>query len=113
LVLYPRPSVTREAALDLLEREGSAHSTAATSTSLAGLRAAVLGGLGIMPFASSLLPEGTVIIDEPRLSTLLEVSFTVVTSYPSTLAAAAVASALQRHSPDLRTRRPAGTAGRD
>ena len=113
LVLYPRPSVTREAALDLLEREGSAHSTAATSTSLAGLRAAVLGGLGIMPFARSLLPEGTVIIDEPRLPTLPEVTFAVVTRNPATRAAAAVASALQRHSSDLRTRRPAGAAGRD
>src|SRR5699024_12608793 len=90
LVLYPRPSVTREAALDLLEREGSAHSTAATSTRLAGLRAAVLGGLGIMPFASSLLPEGTVIIDEPRLPTLPEVTFAVGTSNPATRAGAAI-----------------------
>src|SRR5699024_5442288 len=66
-----------------------------------------------MPFARSLLPEGTVIIDEPRLPTLPEVTFAVVTRNPATRAAAAVASALQRHSPDLRTRRPAGAAGRD
>src|SRR5699024_934998 len=65
------------------------------------------------PFAKSLLPEGTVIIDEPRLPTLPEVTFAVVTRNPATRAAAAVASALQRHSPDLRTRRPAGAAGRD
>src|SRR5699024_12705690 len=61
---------------------------------------------------TTLFRSGTVIIDEPRLPTLPEVTFAVVTRNPATRAAAAVASALQRHSPDLRTRRPAGAAGR-
>ncbi|WP_209371593.1 LysR family transcriptional regulator [Brevibacterium renqingii] len=110
LVLYPRPSVTREIALDVLERHGHRFATAATSTSLAGLRAAVLGGLGIMPFAKSLIPEGAVVMDEPRLPGLPDLTFVVVTRNPSTRAAAAVASVLQRHSPELRTRRPEGAA---
>lgn len=103
LVLYPRPSVTREAALDALEQHDCVYWTAATSTSLAGLRAAVLGGLGIMPFAASLIPEGLSVISDSRLPELPELTFAVVTSDPSTRAAAALASALHHHSQDLRS----------
>ena len=102
LVLYPRPSLTREVAIDALERHGCEYATAATSTSLAGLRAAVLGGLGLMPFAKSLIPEGMIAHSNARLPALPELTFAVVTRNPSTRAAAAVASALHSHSRELR-----------
>lgn len=60
LVLYPRPSLTRDAALDALTSTGRAHRTVSTSGSLSGLRAAALAGLGVMPFAGSLTPDGLV-----------------------------------------------------
>ena len=63
LVLYPRPSLTRDAALDALVAAGRAHRTVASSGSLSGLRAAALGGLGLLPFAGSLIPDGLVELD--------------------------------------------------
>lgn len=58
LILYPRPSLTREIALESLARAGRSHRTAATSGSLSGLQVAALGGLGVLPFAASLIPTG-------------------------------------------------------
>lgn len=58
LVLYPPPSVTRLLCLDALERAGRSWRVACTSTSLSGLRAAAMAGLGVMAHSGSLVPPG-------------------------------------------------------
>ncbi|MDH6125013.1 LysR substrate-binding domain-containing protein [Kitasatospora sp. GP82] len=58
LIVYPPPSITRARALDVLERAGQPWRIACTSTSLSGVRAAALAGLGVMAHASSLIPPG-------------------------------------------------------
>jgi len=58
LILYPAPSVTRDVALETLERNGRAWRIVCVSTSLSGLRAAALAGLGVMLHARGLRPEG-------------------------------------------------------
>ncbi|MGB6247449.1 LysR substrate-binding domain-containing protein [Gordonia sp. (in: high G+C Gram-positive bacteria)] len=78
LVLYPRPSLTRDAALDALTSMGRAHRTVATSGSLSGLRAAALGGLGILPFAASLIPDGLAELDTD-LPALPPITFVLMT----------------------------------
>ncbi|ALG83408.1 LysR family transcriptional regulator [Gordonia phthalatica] len=78
LVLYPRPSLTRDAALDALVAAGRAHRTVASSGSLSGLRAAALGGLGLMPFAGSLIPDGLVELDTD-LPQLPPITFVLMT----------------------------------
>ncbi|WP_347955528.1 LysR family transcriptional regulator [Gordonia aichiensis] len=78
LVLYPRPSLTRDAALDALTSVGRAHRTVATSGSLSGLRAAALGGLGILPFAASLIPDGLAELDTD-LPALPPITFVLMT----------------------------------
>jgi len=95
LVLYPRPSLTREAALDALTAAGRAHRTVATSGSLSGLRAAALGGLGVMPFAGSLIPDGLVElpVDLPPLPLITFVLMTRRSHVPA--ATAALIEALQ------------------
>lgn len=58
LVTYPPPSLTREAALDVLRRSGRGARVACTTDSLNGLRAAALAGLGVVLHAESLPPPG-------------------------------------------------------
>ena len=58
LVTYPPPSISRAFAIAALEKSGRAWRTACTSSSLSGLRAAVIAGFGIMPHAERLLPPG-------------------------------------------------------
>ncbi len=78
LVLYPPPSLTRGVALDALERHGRAWRAVCTSSSLSGLRAATLAGLGVMLHARSLMPEGLVEARVlPRLPDAGEVEFVV------------------------------------
>ncbi|WP_031470800.1 LysR family transcriptional regulator [Sciscionella sediminilitoris] len=60
LVQYPKPSVTRQLALEALEREGMSWRSVCRTSSLIGLRAAALAGLGVMLHASSLIPDGLV-----------------------------------------------------
>jgi DNA-binding transcriptional LysR family regulator len=60
LILYPAPSVTRDIALETLERHGRPWRIVCVSTSLSGLRAAALAGLGIMLHARGLMPAGLV-----------------------------------------------------
>jgi DNA-binding transcriptional LysR family regulator len=60
LILYPAPSVTRDIALETLERHARPWRIVCVSTSLSGLRAAALAGLGIMLHARGLMPEGLV-----------------------------------------------------
>ncbi|HJC60659.1 MAG TPA: LysR family transcriptional regulator [Candidatus Dietzia intestinigallinarum] len=103
LVLYPRPSVTRDAAIGALESHGVAYRTAATSTSLAGLRAAALSGIGVMPFAESLIPGGLSIVDDPDLPPMPGVVFALATRRTPTRATRNLAQALRDHRADFTT----------
>jgi DNA-binding transcriptional LysR family regulator len=70
LIVYPPPSLTRDRAVHALEQVGRDFHTVCTSGSLSGLRAAALAGLGVMPFARSLIPAGLTEVrhrDLPRL----------------------------------------------
>ena len=58
LVAYPPPSATLSSVSDSLRRAGQAWDVTCTSSSLNGLRMAVLSGLGIAAFARGLLPPG-------------------------------------------------------
>ncbi|HVW45388.1 MAG TPA: LysR family transcriptional regulator [Amycolatopsis sp.] len=64
LIAYPPPSITRERALESLQRNGKQWRIACTSGSLNGLRAAALAGLGVVVFARSLVPPG--LVELPR-----------------------------------------------
>jgi DNA-binding transcriptional LysR family regulator len=56
LVAYPPPNTTLDRACDALRRAGLAWEVTCTSTSLNGLRMAVLSGLGVAAFARGLVP---------------------------------------------------------
>ncbi|QCQ93011.1 LysR family transcriptional regulator [Rhodococcus sp. SGAir0479] len=56
LVVYPPPSITRACALDTLEAARLPSRVTCLANSRAGLRAAVLAGLGMIVHANSLLP---------------------------------------------------------
>ncbi|MYR34165.1 LysR family transcriptional regulator [Nocardiopsis alba] len=102
LVLYPRPSLTRDAALDALMSVGRAHRVVCTSGSLSGLRAAALAGLGVMPFARSLTPDGLVDRDH-GLPVLPETTFVLMTRGTSlSPAVRALVDALQDDHRELR-----------
>ncbi|MEV6899912.1 LysR substrate-binding domain-containing protein [Amycolatopsis sp. NPDC051372] len=58
LVQYPMPSVTRQLAVEALERAGLEWRAACLTSSLTGLRAAAAAGLGITVHARSLVPDG-------------------------------------------------------
>ncbi len=58
LVLYPPPSVTRALALDALRHEGWDWKIVCTASSISGLRAATLAGLGFTPHSRRLIPPG-------------------------------------------------------
>ncbi len=79
LILYSPPSITRDILLAALERSGRSWRIACTSSSLSGLRAAVIAGLGITTFPSALIPEGFVELpsghDLPDLGTVETVLF--------------------------------------
>ncbi|WP_020660752.1 LysR substrate-binding domain-containing protein [Amycolatopsis benzoatilytica] len=56
LVQYPMPSVTRQLAVEALERAGLEWRAACLTSSLTGLRAAAAAGLGITVHARNLVP---------------------------------------------------------
>jgi DNA-binding transcriptional LysR family regulator len=62
LVVFTRPSVTRAAALEALDRVGVAWRISCTSGSLSGLRAAALAGLGVIVQPRSMVPAGLTIL---------------------------------------------------
>jgi len=78
LIVYPPPSVTRDRAVQMLERADRGYRTVCTSGSLSGLRAAALAGLGVMPFSRSLIPAGLVEIDDPALPRLGATDFVLI-----------------------------------
>jgi DNA-binding transcriptional LysR family regulator len=107
LILYNAPSITRSVALETLERHGLTWRIACTSSSLSGLRAATLAGLGVTVHARGLIPDGLVELKTSyRLPELADVEFVVMAAKTGQRGpAAALAQAilangdrLQRHS---------------
>ena len=58
LILYPPPSISRAIALEALERAGRSWRIVCTSSSLSGLNAAALAGLGVTVQAHGFAPAG-------------------------------------------------------
>ncbi|EME15597.1 LysR family transcriptional regulator [Rhodococcus triatomae] len=78
LVTYPPPSLTREAALDVLRRSGRGARVTCTTDSLNGLRAAALAGLGVVLHAESLPPPGLEPVRGQSLPDSQEIEFVLV-----------------------------------
>jgi DNA-binding transcriptional LysR family regulator len=79
LILYNAPSITRSVALETLERHGLTWRIACASSSLSGLRAAALAGLGVSVHARGLIPDGLMEINaSTRLPELADVDFVVM-----------------------------------
>jgi DNA-binding transcriptional LysR family regulator len=78
LILYNAPSITRSVALETLERHALTWRIACTSSSLSGVRAAALAGLGVAVHARGLIPDGLVEMNAAyRLPELADVEFVV------------------------------------
>jgi DNA-binding transcriptional LysR family regulator len=60
LILYPPPSISRAVALEVLERTGRSWRIVCTSSSLSGLNAAALAGLGVTVQADGFAPSGLI-----------------------------------------------------
>jgi DNA-binding transcriptional LysR family regulator len=78
LVSFPPPSVTRSAAIEILNRHKIAWQIVCTCGSLSGLRAAALAGMGVMVQPRSMVPEGLVELTTPLLPRLEDVEFVLV-----------------------------------
>ena len=63
LVQYPMPSITRQLAVEVLERAGLEWRAACQTSSLTGLRAAAAAGLGVTLHARSLVPADLIELD--------------------------------------------------
>ncbi len=95
LVLYPPPSITRALALQALEQAGRSWRIACTSSSLSGLRAAAMAGLGVAPHSARLLPPGLETLPASRhLPELGQIEFVVIGPGPQHRPAAALVAAL-------------------
>jgi DNA-binding transcriptional LysR family regulator len=70
LILYPPPSTSRAVALETLERVGRPWRIVCTSTSLSGLNAAALAGLGVCVQSEGFVPAG--LSEVPRSAQLPE-----------------------------------------
>jgi DNA-binding transcriptional LysR family regulator len=76
LILYPPPSISRAVALEALERAGRSWRIVCTSSSLSGLNAAALAGLGVTVQADGFAPAGLVPIPpSPALPELGHIEF--------------------------------------
>ena len=63
LVQYPMPSITRQLAVECLERAGLDWRAACQTSSLTGLHAAAAAGLGVTVHARGLIPDGLAELD--------------------------------------------------
>ncbi|MDR3441202.1 LysR family transcriptional regulator [Telmatospirillum sp.] len=78
LVMYPPPSMSRAMAIEALDRAQVSWRIVCTCDGLMGLRAATLGGFGLMVQPRGMIPAGLVEIpSSPRLPPLGEVEFVV------------------------------------
>ena len=75
LIVLTQPAVTRQEALDALERHGRRWRFACSSDSQSGVHAAALAGLGVAPHARSLMPDGLVEITDAYLPPLADTEF--------------------------------------
>jgi DNA-binding transcriptional LysR family regulator len=76
LILYPPPSISRAIALEALERAGRSWRIVCTSSSLSGLNAAALAGLGVTVQADGFAPAGlTPMPPSPALPELGHIEF--------------------------------------
>lgn len=95
LIVYPPPSITRLHAIEALDAAGRAWKVACTSSSLNGLHAAALAGLGYLPHSRRLLPAGlSVIASSAELPALGEIAFVVLARDHAGEPATALAEAL-------------------
>lgn len=96
LLLYPPPSVSRAAALSVLEAGGRKWRIACTSGSLTGLFAAAAAGLGILAHARTLRPPGLQEISgSARLPNLPTIEFVAIARMPADEPTLALRNALQ------------------
>ena len=76
LILYPPPSISRAIALEALERAGRSWRIVCTSSSLSGLNAAALAGLGVTVQAHGFAPAGLMPLSpSPTLPELGHIEF--------------------------------------
>ena len=76
LILYPPPSISRAVALEALERAGRSWRIVCTSSSLSGLNAAALAGLGVTVQAHGFAPAGLIPLPpSPALPELGHIEF--------------------------------------
>jgi DNA-binding transcriptional LysR family regulator len=81
LILYPPPSTSRAVALEALERAGRRWRIVCTSTSLSGLNAATLAGLGVSIQCDGFAPAGLSEVPRPaQLPELGSIEFVVAGS---------------------------------
>lgn len=103
LIAYPPPSVTRARALDVLRRSGHPWRVVCTSSSLSGLRAAAVAGLGVAVCAHSQIPAGLVELPPGTLPDLGDVEFMLLgRGAVQTPAADALADAIATEADRLR-----------
>ena len=95
LIVYPPPSITRLHAIEALEAAGRSWKVACTSSSVNGLRAAALAGLGYLPHSLRLLPAGlSAVSPEAGLPGLGDIAFVVLVRETAGESAAALAEVL-------------------
>jgi DNA-binding transcriptional LysR family regulator len=81
LIMFPRPSVTRAAAIEALDAAGRSWSIVCTCASLSGLHAAALAGFGIMVQPEGMIPSGlTPLASASGLPELSQIEFVLVGS---------------------------------
>jgi DNA-binding transcriptional LysR family regulator len=78
LITFPAPSVTRSAAIDILNQHGVRWRIACTCGSLSGLKAAAVAGMGVMVQPKSMIPGGLVELATGVLPVLEDVEFVLV-----------------------------------
>lgn len=78
LVAYAAPSITRSLAIEALEKANRAWMISCSSGSLNGLRAALLGGLGVAAHSKRLMPAGLQSLGTLGLPKLPEVEFVAI-----------------------------------
>ncbi|WP_409468400.1 LysR substrate-binding domain-containing protein [Streptomyces sp. HC307] len=95
LIVYPPPGITRERALDALQRQGREWRIACTSGSLNALIAAARAGLGVMAHSRGFVPPGLVrMSDRFGLPELGQVDFVLIHGHRRPSAAQGPADAL-------------------
>lgn len=78
LILYPPPSISRSVALEALEHAGRNWRIVCTSSSLSGLNAAALAGLGVCVQADGFVPDGLAVLSRSAgLPELGDIEFVV------------------------------------